>query len=704
MTDRTSPAESEPTGSEPSEPSAPEAGAPEAESTSAPAGAEVPGVDTGDRTEQQADAENATPASPEAAESKLSDSATVRTGHRRVAAGQTLQRVLLPRAEDPLDARPLYLDEPENLAQRATVLSRRSVRIPGNSRVSFASYFNAFPASYWKRWTKIDEVVLRLKVRGSGRLDVYRSKPNGDIVHLEGTPVSSSKSWRWLEFRVSLKPFEDGGWIWFDLFTNDNELDLDEASWTTDLRLPRQRVVVGTTTMRPVDCVQTLQTLGEDAQVLDLVERVVVADQGGQKIRDTEGFDEAARRIGDKLHVIEQPNLGGSGGFTRVMYEGVYNSDAEQVMLFDDDIALEPDGVLRANAFARAAVQPVIVGGHMLNLQARSRLHTMGEVVDLGSAMWRAAPGAATDHDFAEYPLRESSKLHKLIHSTYNGWWMCLFPREVIENTGLPLPLFLKWDDAEYHVRAGERGYPTVSLPGAAVWHMPWSDKNDATDWTAYFHTRNRLILAALHSPDDVKKNLLKQSFKLTLRHLFSMEYSTVAVQLKAVEDFLAGPEGLFESLRTALPEVRKLREQYDDAQTFSSAGELPSPTADPVLVEQLLSPPVRTTRIALRASKALLHNLKQPDSEAQRRPQLNIPSASARWFLLGSLDSATVSTADGSGTAFRRRDPEEFRRLGTRAIADYRRLVSEWSRLREAYRAALPELTSPEAWKQMYE
>ncbi|MBA8827551.1 galactofuranosylgalactofuranosylrhamnosyl-N-acetylglucosaminyl-diphospho-decaprenol beta-1,5/1,6-galactofuranosyltransferase [Saccharopolyspora lacisalsi] len=647
----------------------------------------------------------ATEESPEAGESKLSDVASVRTGGRKnVPAEQVLQRIVMPRSEDPLDVRPLYVDEPKTLASTATVVSRRSMKVPAHSKVSFASYFNAFPASYWKRWTQVEEVVLRLKVRGAGRLDVYRSKPNGDSVHLEGTPVSTPKSWKWLEFRIALTPFEDGGWIWFDMFTNDSALEIDEGAWTTDLKLASQKVVVGTTTMRPADCVVALRTLGEDSQVLDVVERVVVADQGSQKIRDTDGFDEAARRLGDKLHVIEQANLGGSGGFTRVMYEGVYNSDAAQVMLLDDDIALEPDGVLRANAFARAATQPVIVGGHMLNLQARSRLHTMGEVVDLGTATWRAAPGAVTDYDFSKYPLRQSTKLHKRIHSTYNGWWMCLFPREVIENTGLPLPLFIKHDDSEYSLRAAEHGYPTVSLPGAAVWHMPWTDKNDATDWTAYFHTRNRLIMAALHSPDEVRSNLVKQGLKLTLRHLLSMEYSTVAVQLKAVEDFMEGPQNLFESLRTALPEVRELRKHYSDAQTVSSAREFPTPTADPIMAEELLKPPVNPAVIAARASKALLHNLKDPSDEATERPQLNIPAASARWFLLGSLDSATVSTADGSGVAFRRRDPEEFRRLGLRALATYRKLAQEWPRLRESYRAALPELTSAESWKQVYD
>ena len=44
----------------------------------------------------------------------------------------------------------------------------------------------------------------------------------------------------------------------------------------------------------------------------------------------------------------------------------------------------------------------------------------------------------------------------------------------------------------------------TPTLPGWAIWHMPWTDKNDSTDRTAYFHVGNRLITLALHSPATV--------------------------------------------------------------------------------------------------------------------------------------------------------------------------------------------------------
>jgi galactofuranosylgalactofuranosylrhamnosyl-N-acetylglucosaminyl-diphospho-decaprenol beta-1,5/1,6-galactofuranosyltransferase len=615
---------------------------------------------------------------------------------------KVLQRVIMPRDEDPLDVRPLYLDEPENV--HSHVSSRRAVTVPKSAKVSFASYFNAFPASYWKRWTVVEDVVLRMSVRGSGRIDVYRSKPSGDVIHLEGTMVRSPKAWTEVSLKINLAPFEDGGWIWFDVFTDDSTLEIDEAAWTTEQDLPEQKLAIGMTTMRPVDAVIALRALGEDPTVLNVVQKVFVADQGAVKVRATEGFAEAAKLLGDKLEVIEQDNLGGSGGFTRGLYEAIEHTDVAQIMLMDDDIRLEPDAVLRSNAFARAAAQPVIVGSHMLNLQARARLHSMGEVVDLATCYWREAPGAVTDHDFGAESLRETEELHARINSTYNGWWMCLFPREVVERTGYPLPLFIKWDDAEYSLRALERGSPTVSLPGSAVWHMPWTDKNDATDWQAYFHTRNRLIMAALHSPYDVRKTLMKQGMKLSLRHLLSMEYSTVAIQQKAVEDFLAGPSRLFDSLRTALPEIRELRKRYTDAQVLPSAREFPAPTFDMVRAEQMLTPPTNPVTIATEAGKALVHNLRAPQPSTVDRPQINVPAANARWFLLGNLDSATVSNADGSGVAFRKRDPKEFRELGKRAARNYRRLAAEWPKMQKIYRDALPELTSVEAWRKVFE
>ena len=181
----------------------------------------------------------------------------------------------------------------------------------------------------------------------------------------------------------------------------------------------------------------------------------------------------------------------------------------------------------------------------MLNLQEPSHLHVMGEIVDRSNFMWTNAPYTQYDHDFAKYPLADDDErslvLHRRIDVDYNGWWMCMIPRQVAEELGQPLPLFIKWDDADYGLRAGEHGYGTVTMPGTAIWHMAWSDKDDAIDWQAYFHLRNRLVVSALHWDGPIG-GLLASSLKATLKHLLCLEYSTVAIQNRAIADFLGRP------------------------------------------------------------------------------------------------------------------------------------------------------------------
>jgi galactofuranosylgalactofuranosylrhamnosyl-N-acetylglucosaminyl-diphospho-decaprenol beta-1,5/1,6-galactofuranosyltransferase len=624
--------------------------------------------------------------------------------------GALLQRVILPRTGDPLDVRALYLDEDEGNRKRAAAATRTQLRMPGQSEISFATYFNAFPASYWRRWTSLGNVELRLAVDAECRVDIYRSKADGTQIHVRGQVLGGRDNGGVHQgrFVLDLGPFEDGGWYWFDLTTHDDPVTLLEASWYAGVDAPgTANVAIGITTFnRPDDCVAALAALGEDPLVLESIGVVNVADQGNRKIRDADGFAEAAGVLGNRLRIHDQPNLGGSGGFSRGMHEALTHSDCEQILLMDDDIVIEPDSVLRAIAFSRFAEHPTIVGGQMLNLQARSHLHTMGEVVDRHKFKWGPAPHVKHDHNFAKYPLRHATKsldLHRRIDVDYNGWWMCLIPRTVVEKLGLPLPLFIKWDDTEYGLRAGRAGFPTATLPGVAIWHMPWSDKDDATDWQAYFHLRNRLVVAALHSPYRYGGALFRDSLKNTIKHLMSLEYSTVALQELAMHDFAEGPKALFDQLPVALGEVRKRRAEFPDGQVLASAKDLPLPSMDRVRASRFLKPPTNPITIGATLISGLVHNILPVQPEHHDRPQLNVAAQDARWFLMARLDGATVGTADGRGVAFRKRDPKVFWKLLGTAVGNHVRLAREFPRLRRVYRDGLPELTGPERWTRVY-
>ena len=619
-----------------------------------------------------------------------------------------LARVILPRPGEPLDVRKLYIEESETNAQRAHASTRTTLQIGAESEVSFATYFNAFPASYWRRWSTLTSVVLRVELTGVARVDVYRSKATGARISVGGAEIAGDGPGpAAMEFEVGLEPFEDGGWIWFDI-TTDSKCTMHSAAWFAPVPTPgRADIAVGIPTFnRPSDCVNALRALTSDPLVDEVIGAVIVVDQGADKAVAHPDFAEAAVALGDRLSVHNQPNLGGSGGYSRVMLEALGRTDCEQILFMDDDIRIEPDSILRALALSRFAKAPMLVGGQMLNLQEPSHLHVMGEVVNRANFMWTNAPHTEYDHDFAKYPLdydgalsEESSArsrlLHRRIDVDYNGWWMCMIPRRVAEELGQPLPLFIKWDDADYGLRAGEHGYGTVTMPGTAIWHMAWSDKDDAIDWQAYFHLRNRLVVSALHWDAPVG-GLIKSSIKATLKHLLCLEYSTVAIQNKAIEDFLAGPEHIFSILESALPEVRSMRQQYPDAVVLAAATELPPPSGR----TRVHKPPVAPPIIGLRLAQGLLHQLRRADPEHHRRPQLNVPTQDARWFLLCNVDGVTVTTADGRGVVYRQRDRAKMAALLKASLRQHVRLARKYDHMRRAYRRALPELSSRSRWE----
>ncbi|MFL0579126.1 glycosyltransferase [Dietzia sp. 179-F 9C3 NHS] len=641
---------------------------------------------------------------------------------------ECLQRVILPRPGEPLDVRSLYLVEAPTNARRAHSGSRTTLSIGADAEVSFATYFNAFAAAYWRRWTVLESVVLRLTLRGAGRVDLYRSKIDGSRIAITGEVVGEPGAGgadlvSTVEIECDLGPFEDGGWIWFDL-TSDTDVELLAAGWYSPIDAPAtrpdaspegrpdpsrqvpndRRVTVGIPTFnRPGDAVAALRALTSDPEVDAVIDAVLMPDQGDRKVRDEPGFAEAEDLLGGRLRIFDQPNLGGSGGYSRIMYEARRLTDAPFILFMDDDIEIEPDSILRALAFGRFSTVPMLVGGQMLNLQERSHLHTMGEVVGAHDFMWTSAPHADYDYDFSRYPLtdRENPKeLHRRIDVDYNGWWMCLIPRVVAEKIGQPLPLFIKWDDAEYGLRARRAGHPTVTMPGVAIWHMAWSDKDDAIDWQAYFHLRNRLVVASLYHDGD-HKGIMKSSLKALVKHLVCLEYSTVAIQIEAIRDFLRGPEALYELLPSALPKVRTMRAEYPDAVVIGSAVELPAPSGAPAGVHVEPKGPVRK---GLALARGLAHTLTRDDKAHHEVPQANFPPIEARWYSLSRVDGATVTTADGRGVVYRKRDRDKARALLAASLDAHRELYRRFPEMRRRYREAHAGLITKEAWSRVFE
>ncbi|MBO9523834.1 MAG: glycosyltransferase [Nocardioidaceae bacterium] len=584
------------------------------------------------------------------------------------------------------------------------ILDRRRLRVEEAQRVSLGTYFNGFPASYWRRWTVVTDVRLDVTVSGVGAsVTVYRSMANGRSQRVDGwtceTAGPSSAS-----FDLTLTPFVDGGWYWFDVVAGDEPAVVEEATWSAEVPAERAdlgSVTVGITTMnRPGYCSELVAQIGEDADVQALLDEVLVIEQGTDKVVDAPGFAKAEASLGDKLRVIEQGNIGGSGGFARAQFEALKKDTSTYVLFLDDDIVAETESIVRAVTFADLARRPSIVGGHMFSIFAKSQLHSFGEIVNRHRFWWMSPKSSEDQWDFGARNLRSTRWLHRRVDVDFNPWFMCLIPLDVVKRIGLSLPLFIKWDDSEYGLRAQAAGVPTISLPGAAVWHVPWTDKNDALDWQAYFHQRNRFVAALLHSPFPHGGRLIRESLNHQIKHLIAMQYSTVELRHLALEDALAGPEGLHGQLGTRLGDVREFRKGFADAQLSGD------PDAFPPVRHSKPRKRGDTSEIPSRVSQlasAVLGGLRQfrgAREMSREFPEANLPAMDARWYHLATLDSAIVSMPDGTSAAFYQRDPEQFRDLLRRTIQIHEQLYREWPDLSRRYREALGEITSPEAWE----
>ncbi|ORC18852.1 MULTISPECIES: glycosyltransferase [Rothia] len=654
---------------------------------------------------------------------------------------KTLQRIILPEAVQ-TDVIPLYIDSgsasgvqlptrldgdaAQTIAQATAqqelknestvalvgagpdVLGRRSAHIASGKTVSFGTYFNAFPASYWRRWTNLKSVTLQLTTDGEGMVVVYKSNARGVIQRVDARVLDGTET---TTFDLTLDPFGDGGWYWFDLTATKSDLTLIEAEWlganTPRLGEAGGRATVQITTMNKVQyCIDNIRSLGNNLDALETVKEILIVDQGTDKVQDHPDFEEVVAPLAGKFRIINQANLGGSGGFARGMFEAV-NNGSDYVLLLDDDVVVEPESILRLITFADYCKNPTIVGGHMFDMYDRSVLHAFGEVVN----PWRTFYDKPYDdmslgHDLGKSNLRSTHWMHRRVDVDYNGWWMCLIPTEVINRIGLSLPLFLKWDDAEYGLRAKEAGVATVSFPGAGLWHVSWQDKDDSVGWQAYFHERNRLITALIHSPFNKGGSVLRESLFLDVKHALSMQYYTEEGRLMAVEDLLSGPEHLHPSLSERLPVIRGKIKEFQDAQLKPDVDEYPQPKTHkpPFKGRRNFKSPGYQKLIPWAVSTLGRQLFKPVDELAKTHPQVQLNYSENRWWTVSKFDSLLVTNAEGTGVFWYQRDPKKLRENLARATKLHAKLFADWSALRDQYRTAAAEVASYDAWAKTFE
>ncbi len=243
-------------------------------------------------------------------------------------------------------------------------------------------------------------------------------------------------------------------------------------------------------------------------------------------------------------HVILHPNKnsGGSGGFARGMIESMnQETPVTHILLMDDDVLVLPESIKRTYHLLKLQKEDCknsFISGAMLYYENPAVQHEDIGSVSVIDGGFSSIKGAL-DHRLIEDSLENESE-YPVIKNSYAAWWYCCIPVAMIKKNGLPLPIFIRTDDAEYGIRCNPDYF--ITMNGICVWHMGFVAKYNPT-MDLYQQCRNLLIAKSTFnalSNIDLFKHKIYSIFRVEVTRF---NYNAAELVVRAFEDYLKGPD-----------------------------------------------------------------------------------------------------------------------------------------------------------------
>lgn len=411
----------------------------------------------------------------------------------------------------------------------------RNLLVPRHKVAYFDTFFNAFSIKKWKKYTTLTSLFLRVNIIGRGTITV-RHKENGVIRVLKQIDFKSSCNISdEIEIDISKINF---GYIYVE-WQSDEDSVLNGFEFLTKDHVSKSSMALVITTYNRKEAVtKTInrinKTLLTQSEFKDRFKLIVV--NNGEAINHPSG---------NGIIVINNENLGGSGGFMRGLIEAGKINDVKHVIFMDDDGSCEIESICRTHAFLLMAKDKnTVVTGCMLFEDNPAIIHESG-------AIWH--------RDFLHYPdkhyldAREIDSLDTFDNERkigYGGWRFFAFNINAIEYYSFPF--FVRGDDLLFGYM--HKKHNIVTLNGVASWQMDFERKISVLNSYLNFRT---VAVPALISKRKFAALLLSVFFvREVFLASFSCRYELARAMIMSYNDCLSGRE--FWEDNVDLLEIRK--------------------------------------------------------------------------------------------------------------------------------------------------
>ena len=410
----------------------------------------------------------------------------------------------------------------EGEAQLYTVQPVTGFPVSIDGELDLRTHFNLLPASTLRKLCGLTEVTLSVSCSGDLRVTVTGISDGVRETVLESEVSEGSKLVIPLSHDLVGVSFSGHGVLNSGCFT------VDDAGETVHLALCvctyRKEELVK-------DKLSGIERFVSTHPELKKYLKVYVADNG----RTLPNLDS------DIVRVIPSPNLGGSGGFTRCVMEALGDGVYTHVALNDDDALLDPEVLLRTVSLLSLSKNRdgICIAGTMLNQEEPHLIYESGASLSRFGLTNLGKNLSVLEDEGNLFTSKDKD-------ATYAGWWYAVFPLKAVREKGLPLPLFFKMDDAEYGTRLG---LPVVTICGISVWHPPFRSKFNPVN--SYYYARNTLTVGCTRG--DVTERDVDEVTEKILLEAACTRYGSAELMISGVEDFLRGPDHVFNLCRTGM-------------------------------------------------------------------------------------------------------------------------------------------------------
>lgn len=574
----------------------------------------------------------------------------------------------------------------------------------GAGTFDFSTYFNSLSVRKLKQFTKAKSFTLHLELKGAA-CEVQQTMGDAfahDPIEVEGVHRGLSASRQWQSVDMPLTITDDMVIVGFIIRT-EGSVDIRNSYYELEIDgdLNDVELVLSTTTFKKEAFIERNIGLVKE-QIVESADPI--AKHFHMYVMDNGRTLDAEKLTSDRITVIPNDNVGGAGGFTRGMITAMeQDPKATNILLMDDDVAVSPESIKRTYNLLRILKEEHredMVSGAMLNYEVgEDQWEDIGNMTPQGTfAGCKPGMRLTLFEDLIYNEMFTPTKWQR--NNMYAAWWYCCIPISVIEKNGLPLPVFVRCDDAEYGIRC-KTGF--ITMNSLCVWHMSFFERYNAAV-ERYQTTRNTMIAQATcgMAPGADFMRELHNNIRLELK---KFGYENAELCLDAFEDFLKGPSFIKKPGQSeqSFMAANRNKEQLVDFETLQSRAD-----QDPELagfsiknVDRQLIDGDKSRSLAERLEDLITDNnqryIKKDGAGYAVIPLQGwlYPAGAIR----GKHKLVVLDWYNRKGT-IRTKDVQRYQEIKKRYMRDLKYYKANINRLRKEYAAARAELTSIEYWK----